>query len=71
MRRRLCFLRQAIALFRFEGSAASLTNTWAMEIEPGRRFLYKLRRLGGRLFQGEFDLTVPVAPPPLPWFDGN
>lgn len=58
---------ESIALFRREGSAASVTNTWAMEIEPGRRFLYELSRPGGRLFQVEFDLSVPVDVPPPPW----
>ncbi|HZF98357.1 MAG TPA: hypothetical protein VEY92_08970 [Pseudoxanthomonas sp.] len=58
---------ESIALFRREGSAASVTNTWAMEIEPGRRFLYELSRPGGRLFQVEFDLTKPVPVPPAPW----
>jgi hypothetical protein len=58
---------ESIALFRREGSAASVTNTWAMEIEPGRRFLYELSRPGGRLFQVEFDLTTPVTVPPAPW----
>ena len=58
---------ESITLFQREGSAASVTNTWAMEIEPGRRFLYELRRPGGRLFQVEFDLAVPVAAPPPPW----
>lgn len=44
----------------------SMANTWAMEIEP-ERFLYELSRPEGRLFQVEFDLTKPVAPPPAPW----
>lgn len=57
----------SIALFEREGSEASVTNTWAMEIEPGRRFLYELSRPGGRLFQVEFDLSAPVAGPPPPW----
>ena len=57
----------SIALFEREGLKASVTNTWAMEIEPGRRFLYELRRPGGRLFQVEFDLQTPVTPPPAPW----
>ena len=57
----------SIALFEREGSEASVTNTWAMEIEPGRRFLYELSRPGGRLFQVEFDLAKPVAEPPAPW----
>ncbi len=58
---------ESIALFGRTGSAASVTNTWAMEIEPGRRFQYELRRPGGRLFQVEFDLAVPVTAPPPPW----
>ena len=58
---------ESIALFQRTGSKASVTNTWAMEVEPGRRFLYELRRPGGRLFQVEFDLSRPVALPPPPW----
>jgi hypothetical protein len=57
----------SIEMFEREGLKASVTNTWAMEIEPGRRFLYELRRPGGRLFQVEFDLRTPVPPPPAPW----
>ena len=58
---------ESIALFRREGLNASLQNTWAMEIEPGKRFLYELSRPGGRLFQVEFDLATPVPAPPPPW----
>lgn len=58
---------ESIALFRREGLNASLQNTWAMEVEPGKRFLYELSRPGGRLFQVEFDLSVPVPAPPPPW----
>ena len=57
----------SVALFEREGSNASVTNTWAMEIEPGQRFLYELARPGGRMFQVEFDLTTPVDLPPTPW----
>jgi hypothetical protein len=57
----------SIALFEREGLGASVTNVWAMEIDPGARFLYELARPGGRLFQAEFVLTSPVAPPPAPW----
>jgi hypothetical protein len=46
-----------------EDRAASLTNTWAMEIESGRLFVYELSRPGGRLFRVEFDLSRPVPPP--------
>ncbi len=58
---------ESIALFQREGSAASVTNTWAMVVRPGRTFVYELSRPGGRLFQVEFDLTRPVASPPPPW----
>jgi hypothetical protein len=57
----------SIEMFEREGLNVSVTNTWAMEIEPGKRFLYELSRPGGRLFQVEFDLATPVAPPPTPW----
>lgn len=57
------------ALFQREGLNASLQNAWAMEIEPGERFVYELRRPGGRLFRVEFDLTRPVPLPPAPWGD--
>ena len=58
---------ESVALFRRTGSVASVTNTWAMEIQPGRRFLYELSRPEGRLFRVEFDLTQPLSPPPAPW----
>lgn len=60
---------ESIDLFKREGSAASITNTWAMVLVPGKTFVYELSRPGGRLFQVEFDLTKPVAPPPPPWGD--
>lgn len=58
---------ESIAMFEREGRSVSLRNVWAMEIEPGRRFLYELSRPGGRLFQVEFDLSQPVPLPPPPW----
>lgn len=57
---------ESIALFQREGSAASVTNTWAMEI-TGETFVYELSRPGGRLFRVAFDLSRPVPPPPAPW----
>lgn len=57
----------SIATFERAGLAASVTNVWAIEIEPGERFLYELSRPGGRLFQAEFDLTAPVPTPPVAW----
>ena len=58
---------ESVAMFRREGLAASVANTWAVEIEPRRRLVYELSRPGGRLFRVEFDLTAPVPPPPAPW----
>ena len=58
---------ESIALFEHEGSQASVTNTWAMEMIPGQRFAYELSRPGGRLFRVEFDLRKPVPAPPAPW----
>jgi hypothetical protein len=40
-------------------------NNWAMEIEPGVRFVYELARTG-RLFRVEFDLSGPIPNPPPP-----
>lgn len=54
------------ALFERQGLKASMTNVWAIELEPGRRYVYELAR-PGRLFRVEFDLTAPVALPPPPW----
>lgn len=54
------------ALFERTGRDVSLTNTWAMEIEPGKTFVYELAR-PGRLFRVEFDLTQTVPTPPAPW----
>jgi hypothetical protein len=58
---------ESIATFEREGLAASVTNTWAIEIEPGQQFVYELARPGGRLFKVVFDLTAPVELPPAPW----
>lgn len=58
---------ESVVLFGREGLKASVSNTWAMEIEPGQRFVYELSRPGGRLFKVEFDLSRPVALPPPPW----
>lgn len=58
---------ESVALFQREGSTASVSNTWAMEIVRGKKFVYELSRPDGRLFRVEFDLSTPVAPPPAPW----
>jgi len=57
----------SVEMFQREGLTASLNNTWAIEIEPGSRFLYELSRPTGRLFQVEFDLSKPVDAPLPPW----
>lgn len=61
----------SIAMFEREGLAASVTNTWAMELVPGKTFVYELSRPNGRLFRVEFDLTTPVELPPAPWGAGG
>jgi len=53
-------------LFELHGLRASMTNVWAIELEPGRRYVYELAR-PGRLFRVEFDLSKPIALPPPPW----
>ena len=53
-------------LFTKLGRGVSNTNTWAMEVHPGRTFVYELSR-PGRLFRVEFDLTASVPAPPAPW----
>jgi len=58
---------ESIAMFGRERLAASINNTWALEIEPGTRFVYELSRPGGRLFQVEFDLRSAVPLPPPAW----
>ena len=47
---------------------AAAPNVWTVEVVPGARFAYALRREGtDRRFRVEFDLTRTVAPPPAPW----
>lgn len=57
----------SVAMFRKADMLASVQNTWAMEVEPDQRFVYELTRPGGRHFQVVFDLSKPVALPPVPW----
>lgn len=54
------------ALFARQGRATSVSNVWAMEVEPGERFVYELTR-PGREFRVEFDLEHPIPAPPPPW----
>ena len=59
---------ESVAMFQREGLNASVANVWAMEVEPGQRFVYELARPGSdRLFRVEFDLSRPVEAPPPPW----
>ena len=58
---------ESVAMFERTGLAGSVRNTWAMEVEPGRRVVYELSRPDGRLFRVEFDLSQPIATPPPPW----
>lgn len=53
-------------LFEANGLTASVANVWTMEIVPGERFSYILRR-PQRHFEADFDLRRPVDPPPAPW----
>jgi len=53
-------------LFTAQNIPQSATNVWAVEVHPGRAFVYELRR-ENRHFRVEFDLTRPVAAPPPPW----
>lgn len=53
-------------LFRANNIPASVENVWAVEIEPGHRFAYELRR-ASRHFRVEFNLAAPIPAPPPPW----
>jgi hypothetical protein len=53
-------------LFTRQGRSVSTTNTWAMEVHPGRVLAYELTR-PGRRFRIEFDLQTSVPAPPAPW----
>lgn len=54
------------AMFIAQGRAVSVPNVWALEVEPGRVFVYELAR-PGRLFRVEFDLSRTVPTPPPAW----
>jgi len=53
-------------MFVEQGLTASVSNVWAVELQPGARYVYELSR-PGRLFRVEFDLRKPVAVPPPVW----
>lgn len=47
---------------------AAATNVWTVELEPGVRLVYRLRREGTeRKFRAVFDLSRFVQHPPPPW----
>ena len=52
--------------FRREDEDGELRG-WAVEIEPGERYVYGTRRDGEWRHQFAFDLSEPVDPPPDPW----
>jgi hypothetical protein len=55
-------------VFTSELIPAAATNVWTLELVPGERFVYALRREGTeRRFRIEFDLGETVAAPPPPW----
>jgi hypothetical protein len=54
------------ALFVENGIPQSVSNVWAIEVRPYDAFAYELRR-PNRHFRVEFDLRLPVTPPPPPW----
>ena len=65
-------IRQEFKADKFTGDMlpASSRNIWAVEIESGIRFIYELRREHeDRFFRVEFDLSNPIATPPLAWGD--
>jgi hypothetical protein len=44
------------------------SNVWTLELVPGQKFVYALRREGtDRRYRIEFDLTQLAATPPPPW----
>ncbi len=53
-------------LFVRENIPQSVTNVWAMEVEPRQVFAYELRR-PGRFFRVDFDLTRQVPTPAPSW----
>lgn len=48
------------ALFNAGDASVSTTNVWAVEVEPGDRYVYELSR-PNRLLRVSFDLTKPIS----------
>jgi hypothetical protein len=57
---------RSLALFTRTGRPQATANVWTLELVPGARFSYALRR-PGRHFQVHFDLSRTVPAPPPPW----
>ena len=53
-------------LFEVNELIDSMLNVWSLEIVPGERFSYILKR-PGRYFRADFDLQFEVPAPPPPW----
>ena len=53
-------------LFEVNELKESRLNVWSLEIVPGERFSYILKR-PGRYFRADFDLQLEVPAPPPPW----
>ncbi len=67
-------IRQEFKADKFTGDMlpASAKNVWAIEVESNKRFVYELRREHeDRFFRVEFDLSQPIATPPLAWGDSD
>lgn len=58
---------ESIAMFTRRNRPGATRTAWAMEVEPGRTFLYELAWPSGELFRVAFDLTTPVPTPPPAW----
>jgi len=61
---------ESITMFRANDLERSVTNVWAVEAQDAL-FAYELRRPepNARAFRVEFDLSRPVAAPPVAWGD--
>jgi hypothetical protein len=51
----------------FVTESDGVVRGWRVEIDPGRQFTYGTIRDGDWRHHLEFDLTMPVEVPPLPW----
>jgi hypothetical protein len=51
----------------FVSERNGVRSGWRVEIMPGEHFTYGTTRNGEWRHHLEFDLTMPVAAPPMPW----